>query len=568
MTIHNIKITNFKSIYGSQYFDFDNLKGLIKLSGPIGSGKTVVSEAIIYGLYGNVKGQNITNLVSWNCKSCEVEINLTSKDKEVYIHRATNMPLTVTINGKSLAGTSKRDVQAILEEEIFDVPKLAIIKMCIISFSQFSSLANMSPAETKQFLDDIFGFKIFSEYNNEIILERKNQQNEGIKLHAVFEDTKNQIDTLREKQSLKIKEYSTSVDIDALKKNKESLINEGIKIDREKTEFEKQLQTTIKDYDHQIAEYIKKISEVTALGKHERKYYDKIKSGICPTCGHEIEQEKIDSYKDKLDEYAKQYKEYEREKSNIEEQKKSKVDEIQYKVNECANNIVKIKQDIANINSELRSYEDIIKSIDENYETLIAEYEIKLQKIQQDIDKSDIEIGEWNEMNTLFSKTLRYNLLESLIPHINAAIQFYINKLEQPFSVSYDQELKAHIFVDSYDKEISYNNLSTGQKKTIDLAIIFGIIQNIMVNVNFNISFFDELFSNLDANSRNTMLSLLSESFSKDKTLFIVNHAEMDDEYFAHKIRVKIEPIKIKNIDKKKIDEYFIAKHSTYTLMF
>ena len=46
MYIENIKITNFKSIYGTQEFDFTNLDGLIKLSGPIGSGKTTLAEAM------------------------------------------------------------------------------------------------------------------------------------------------------------------------------------------------------------------------------------------------------------------------------------------------------------------------------------------------------------------------------------------------------------------------------------------------------------------------------------------------------------------------------------------
>ena len=63
MQINKIKITNFKSIYGTQEFDFEELKGLIKLSGSIGAGKTTIAEALLYGLYGNVKGQNINPLI-------------------------------------------------------------------------------------------------------------------------------------------------------------------------------------------------------------------------------------------------------------------------------------------------------------------------------------------------------------------------------------------------------------------------------------------------------------------------------------------------------------------------
>ena len=55
MKIKNIRIKNFKSIYGEQYFDFETLDGLIKLSGVIGTGKTTVGEAILWGLYGKLK---------------------------------------------------------------------------------------------------------------------------------------------------------------------------------------------------------------------------------------------------------------------------------------------------------------------------------------------------------------------------------------------------------------------------------------------------------------------------------------------------------------------------------
>ena len=64
---------------------------------------------------------------------------------------------------------------------------------------------------------------------------------------------------------------------------------------------------------------------------------------------------------------------------------------------------------------------------------MIREYENKAKRIKEELDKCDIEIGEWNEMNELFTKTLRYNLLETLIPHINKSIQFN-EKLEMFFA--------------------------------------------------------------------------------------------------------------------------------------
>ena len=123
-----------------------------------------------------------------------------SKDRNIHIVRNIREPLIVEIDGKTLAASNKKDTQQILEEEIYDVPKLAVVKMCIISFNAFNSLASMSVGETKMFLDDIFGFKIFSEYNAEIKIERKTQENEQIRLTSIYEENLQQIENLKEKQ--------------------------------------------------------------------------------------------------------------------------------------------------------------------------------------------------------------------------------------------------------------------------------------------------------------------------------------------------------------------------------
>ena len=196
MKIHSVKITNFKSCYGTQEFIFDELEGLVKLSGPIGSGKTLLCEAIQWGLLGTVKGQTNPSLIAWNTEACEVELSLTSKNREIYIRRNIREALVVEVDGKPLMASSKRNAQTILEEDLYDVPKLAIIKMCLISFNGFSSLADMNPAQTKEFIDEIFGFKLFTEYNWIIQEEKRTLQNNVIKLTAMHEDNLKQVENL------------------------------------------------------------------------------------------------------------------------------------------------------------------------------------------------------------------------------------------------------------------------------------------------------------------------------------------------------------------------------------
>ena len=566
MIIHNIKITNFKSIYGSQTFNFDNLKGLIKLSGPIGSGKTTIAEAILWGLYGTVKGQNNGQLVSWNAKACEIEMNLTSKNKEVHIIRNIYQPLIVEINGKTLLASSKRNTQEILEDEIYDVPKLAVTKMCVISFNAFNSLAAMSPSETKIFLDDIFGFKLFSDYNNEVIIERKAQQNEQLKLNSIYEETLKQIEQLREKQAAQTIQLQESVDLSGIHSKRAKLVKQGVTLKNKKEDIKKERDTKNKEFESQIQVFVAKMSEAATLGKQAKNHYNTFKSGICPTCGQNIDQAHIDEYKNKMEEYANVYRTNEAEKKKIEEIKQKSYNSYLTKMAECDTEMDSLRKQISAIDAELKSYNDSVQLIQDNYDELIKEYEEKAKTIKEELDKCDVEIGEWNEMNELFTKTLRYNLLETLIPHINKSIQFFINKMDQSYKVQYDQEFKPHIFVDGWDKEIAYNNLSTGQRKSLDLAIIFGILQNVITSIDFNVFVLDELFSNMDSDARNIMLNLLKETMSEDKTIFVMNHAEMADDFFKFKIRVKLESKKMVTQNKRNREDV-VVKASKYELV-
>lgn len=532
MRLHNIRIRDFKSLYGDNYFDFDTLDGLVKLSGAIGSGKTSLGEAIIWGLFGTIKKINNTHLIAWNTKACEIEINLESKGHNINILRNIKENLQIHVDGKLLIASNKRDTQQILEEEYFDVPKLTVIKMCVISFNEFNSIAAMNPGETKQFLDNVFGFKTFTEYNEQSVVEKKEEVRQQTELNAIYTETENQIQYLINKKSEQQKELSNSSDIDKLTEDR------AIYVDKGKALKDKFNELTA-EYKQKDSDMYNKMLELSTLGKVAKNNYNTFKSGKCPTCGHEVDNDKIEEYKSTMLKYAASYKEIDAARIQLKNEYQPKIDDLNKEISE-------LRTLISDIDTKIKIHENNKRLINENYDALINEYKEKLVSIKSKIDKSDIEIGEWNEIGDLFAKTLRYNLLDTLIPNINSSIQYYMNKLDQNYSVEFDKEFKPHIYIDGYQKEISYNSLSTGQRKTLDMAVIFGVLQNIIANVNFNVFFLDELFSNLDSDSRNTMLDLLNSTLAKDRSIFVINHAEMNDDYFKHKIRVKLSNKKIK----------------------
>ena len=539
MRIHKIKITNFRSLYGTHEFNFDELKGLVKLSGPIGAGKTSIGESVICGLYGKVKDHTNPNMISWGTDTYEIEMDITSRGHDIHIIRNPKKQLEVTVDGNMLAATGKNDMQTVLEE-YYDVPRLAIEKMCIINFNAFSSLANLTPYETKQFLDDIFGFKTFTEYNDEVVIERKEEQSKLTGLQAVLAETEKQIQYLNDKKQKQQEELKNSVDITGLDKKREELVNQGIELKKQWDAINNEANDMRKQRDIEINEMRRKQTEAATLGKVQKDNYNKFKEGKCPTCGHDIDQNVINSYKQKMESYAADWKHYDEDIKKSQAKWNEKIEAKENEAHEFAVNMNTIKQDIRNIDAKVNIYKNNLKLINENYDDLISSYENKQSTLKAQIAQSDTEIGEWNELNDLFSKTLRYKLLDTLIPHINNSIQYYMSKLEQGYRIIYDQEFKAHIYTDNIEGEISYKDLSTGQKKTLDMAIIFGILQNLIANVEFNIMFLDELFANLDTDARNIMLSVLKEGLAQDRTVFVINHAEMGDDFFDHKVRARL----------------------------
>ena len=567
MKINKIKITNFKSIYGTQEFDFDDLNGMIKLSGPIGSGKTSLGESIIFGLYGTIKDHKNPNLIAWNTKDYHIELWLTSGKHEIYISRQCYNEMEAIVDGKPLQAPSKNEYQKILEE-YYDVPKIAVEKMCIISFTQFTSLAQMNPFQTKCFLDDVFGFKTFTDYNDEVVEEKRDVVRRGTELQALIQETSNQIESLNIKKKNQKEKLTNSIDITGLDKRRNELIEQGKSVKKEQQDKVDSIKEERKVIENEKSMYVEKRTEASIQGKQQKQMYEKFKSGKCPTCGHSIEKSKIDEYLKNVNDYANKWHFWDdkiQELSKSIQEKNDDIDNVNKKYDSLISNI---KKEIHSIDTKVAMYNSNLKLMQDNFDTLIKEAEEKKEKLEQESLNNEKEEGEWNDLSELFTKSLRYKLLDNMIPHINNCISIFLNKLEQNYTVKFDQEFKCHIFIDNNEKEISYKDLSTGQKKTLDICIIFGILQNVIANCNFNLLFLDELFTNLDQQICDLMLEILKNM--KNKTIFVINHSNLKDDFFTHKIQVSLENKKInkENIKKSLCGGQIIVHSSKYTTIY
>lgn len=526
MDINKIRITNFKSIYETLELNFEEVRGFWKISGSVGSGKTTIGEAIIYGLFGSVNGKNNNDLISWGRKHGEIELWCNSKGKSIYIKRELNSygqsPIYVEVNGEEVIFTNKRNAQSQLEQEYYDTTRVALELLCIISFNNFKSLTTLNTNETKKFLDQILGFYILTEYSDICKQLKSENHNELNKTQNHIYQLQGQIDKLNELLNKSNIEGDIDIVSEEIKDFKERLknINEKYEEDYNK-------------YNSKKYELGKQQSSLLTLGKNKAKEISFIEKGICPTCGAPIDQTSLDVKKQEREILLNNY------------------NEVVGKINDINNIIIELKNNhninASSIQNEINVRNDLIIKLKEQENRLnlnINEIDSIKQEIQAKTDELslyNIEDEQWSQLYDILSTKIRSNILQSFIPSLNKNISKYSQRLHLPYIIQFDHNFKCCLSLYGMDKDIPVTSLSTGQLKTVDMVVILGVLGTIITSNGLNILFLDELFSNLDNNLRNEMCCILKETLNPNSTIFIISHTELDDKYFDGDIRMKLQ---------------------------
>lgn len=526
MYIQKIKINKFKSFYEPYELNFDEVKGLWKVSGSVGSGKTSIGEAILFGLFGSITGKNNADLVSWGQKSTQVELWCKSKSRNIYIKRDIYVNGTssiyVEIDGEELIFTNKRDAQQQLETEYYDVSKVTMELLCIISFNNFKSLATLTATDTKKFLDQVLGFYTLTEYVD-VCKQFKNDNLSQInQVSSVIGKLESQVKKLEELSNTEV----ISGDINIVKQEIKNLLEH-------KDTIEKEFKLKLIDKKEEKQQLDKKKITLVTLGKNKKNEIDFIEKGVCPTCGAAIDQSQLEIKKQERLLLLEQYEEIKAKSDNV-------YKEIVDIDNEYSNSLKLYKEQIDDTKTLLTRLEEQAKRIKINISEIesIKENIISNEKL---LDELQIEDASWDRLCNILSNEVRARILDSFIPALNNNIMKYAQELHQPYIVSFDNNFKCSVSLCGYNENIPISSLSTGQLKTVDMMIILGVLGTIIGANSANIIFLDELFSNLDGGLRNDMCSVLHNFISKDDTMFVISHQDLDEKYFNGTLKLHID---------------------------
>lgn len=526
MYIDKIRIENFKSIYDPLELDFNNIKGLWKINGDVGSGKTTIGEAVIFGLFGSIKGKNNVDLISWGKKHGLIEVWCRARNKSIYIKREINAygmsPIYVEVDGEEVIFTNKRDAQSQLENEYYDISRVTVELLCIISFNNFKSLATLNTTDTKKFLDQVLGFYILTQYGD-ICKELRNENKQKInEVNISIRNIKGQIDKLKDIANM----ARIDGDLDKVKKDRNEL-----------DEKLKELTQTYKDTKELITKELEKLnsklSSIQTLGSNKKKEIDFIEQGTCPTCGAPIDQSQLEIKKKERLLLLESF-------NHVNDNIIKKRGELGKVANEYTLEKNKVNKKLSETNSLIYKLEEQARRQTIN-EDEIRNLERRVEEYNNDIMKYTQEDTEWEMLWQILSNDIRSKILSSFIPTLNENIIKYSQRLQQPYVIEFDSSFKCSIRLCGMDQEIALSSLSTGQLKTVDMIIILGVLGTILGGESCNVMFLDELFSNLHSDLRNEMCSVLKDFISDDQTLFIISHYDLDDRYFDGTIKMKLE---------------------------
>ena len=528
MRIQRIKVNNFKSLYGDFELDFEkDIRGMWKIVGPVGSGKTTIGEAIIFGLFGTVKNKNNDSLISWGEKHATVELWCVSKDKHIYINREINSygqsPISVKIDGEDLIYTDKRDIQSQLENEYYDISRTTVELLCVISFNNFKSLASLNTQDSRKFLDNVLGFAALTKYV-EVGKSLRSENTLNInRLQSLIDQCNAQITKINELTNIEVIDGN----IDVVKKDIEE---DNKKVQEQKDIYEK----TVRDARKVIEESTAELARVKALGVNKAKEIEFIQKGTCPTCGAPIDQSMLPIKEQERDVLRKQYTQI-----NERLQKEKLVPgEIKDKYNK---EVEPLRQELEKNKALLIRLQEQAKRAQVNSGE-IDKIESQLREHESELGDAKFEDQQWELLLDLLGNDIRASILSSFIPVLNENIMKYSQRLRQRHIIQFDNQFKCQIKLPGTDEDIPVSSLSTGQLKTVDMIIIMSILGTVMGSNSLNIVFLDELFSNMHSELRNEMSWMLRDDMKQDETIFVVSHYEINEGFFDGTIKINLEP--------------------------
>lgn len=596
ITFRKIEIHNFMS-YGDEVFEFDKHRGLNLICGKNldvpgsknGVGKSTISNALVYGLYGQLpfklKNENTYNryLPDKNMRVC-VYFDVGKKKYKVCSGLKSGKQSYCNLyetNSKGEDGDITKSTMAetrlYMEKNILHCDLNLFMRTILLNSDPNYNFYNLKRTDKKEFIDKLFDITVFGDMyeliHRDVLRMEKDiaaNQNQLIILNRNSDDYKRKTNEFDESRNRQVEQL-------------------GVELEKGKSELEKKTKTVVK----KNTELISKCQlGIEKLDSEMRKLYEdmvSIDSSVYNLNGN-IRREKIsisdlqkiidrhngvreklcDSCKDifshhyNLDKHEEQIKKL--EKTISEEESKIKTEqsrkkELAAKYSHFKDNKTKLSEKLKQLNSdyensqrELRRFELQVNSIENKLENLKKTVNPYIA-LSRENDEKILEVSntlsgiietykyvKFSE-NIVNQDNLKKFIVKDLVVLLNNRIRYYLHKLGANYDIVFDEEMD-YEFITQNRTGAEFHNFSSGEQARISISTCFAFRDFLSrrSNISSNILILDEFIdSNVDSLAIENTIEILKDFIKQEKqNIYLVSHRkEIDNNVFDNIIQVE-----------------------------
>jgi len=540
----------FKTVRYKNFLSTGNIFTEIKLNdnamtlivGENGAGKSSFLDAITFGLFGkpfrNINKPQLINSI--NGKDCLVELEFAIASKNYKVIRGIKPNLfEIWCDGEMLNQDARsKDYQDQLEKTILRMSYKSFTQIVILGSTNFTPFMQLSAGDRRAVIEDLLDIQIFSSMNMIVKSKLSNAKEQAALLKV-------QIDNVKEKIELHKKH------LDELKKNSKELI------DAKKTEVkENELtleglveeaitkQTQIDDLESKIIDEEANTKKFTKLNQLEAKIEGNIQklekdiafyseNSNCPTCDQTInnKDEKVHSCTSKISELngglqkLKEESEAVLKRINDIRATHKELKTLDQELVRIVTNRKQVKSYITKLEAEVEDLERK-PAMSDNFKAQSKELLNNLQTFNEERKIAVTEVQHYEIAQQLLKDGgIKTKIIKQYIPVINKLVNKYLAAMDFFVNFNINEEFKETIKSRHRD-DFSYENFSEGEKKRIDLALLFTwrAVAKLKNSANTNLLIFDEVFDgSLDNNGTEEFLKLIN-MLNDNTNIFVISH--------------------------------------------
>lgn len=510
LLIDSIEYKNLFSTGNSPtLIDFTKARNTL-IVGKNGSGKSTISSALIFALYGKdfrgVKKNGLVNTI--NNKKLLTTCCFRKNGKKYKIVRGIKPDILEIYEDDVLlhAESSKKEQQDKFEQDILQFPYASFKQIVVTGSGQYIPFMKLSTPQRRDFIENLLQLGVFSSMQNRLkdYLSVEKDKEKDLK-NSIFLNLEKakiiqaEIDARKEKSEEKV--IQLKIDIKNIDEKNNDLLSKIEKIVSNIETLKEKLESI--DSEESLPYSTERVSSTNELTKINKLISDIEHLENCPTCRQKVSLE----YKTEIkNSYREEIISLETKIESLNEKiiKLRKAEDLKTMI---STKIADLGMSISDIQNQIRVNNGSKSFLENQINEIIRENAVanpditdikkKLIEDKEKLSKVTDQLALYQYAALILKDTgIKATIIKEYVDIINELVNNYLEKFDFFVNFNIDENFNETIRSRHRD-EFTYENFSEGEKARIDLALLctFREIAQRQSNLDCNLLILDEIFS-------------------------------------------------------------------------